>query len=372
MSCDRLKILHVITSLRTGGAERLVADMLPRMRERGHDVELVVFDGTVTPLYRQLERQNIKIHPLACGAAQMRNPMHIFRLKEYLDCDRFDIVHTHNTSCQLLTALAAGKNAPILVTTEHNTFNRRRNWRWYGPVDRWMYSRYDHVICVGEQTRRNLSERLAGCAELTEISVVPNGIALEAVSEAKPDKSLRMPDETGRKVVIMVSAFRAQKDQPTLIRAMQHLPDDYRLWLAGDGVARSSCEALAAEMNLSERVRFLGVRDDVPALMASADVVVLSSHYEGMSLASIEGMAAGKPFIASDVEGLCEVAGGAALLFPHRDHRRLAELIRRVCEDDSLRAEVIAGCRERAMRYDIGHTVDGYEKIYTNLVNRNK
>ena len=153
---------------------------------------------------------------------------------------------------------------------------------------------------------------------------------------------------------------------------MQHLPDDYRLWLAGDGVARSSCEALAAEMNLSERVCFLGVRDDVPALMASADVVVLSSHYEGMSLASIEGMAAGKPFIASDVEGLREVAGGAALLFPHRDHRRLAELIRRVCEDDSLRTEVVAGCRERAMRYDIGHTVDGYEKIYTNLVNRNK
>ncbi|MCH5216297.1 MAG: glycosyltransferase, partial [Muribaculaceae bacterium] len=199
-----------------------------------------------------------------------------------------------------------------------------------------------------------------------------NGIALEAVSEAKPDESLRMPDETRRKVVIMVSAFRAQKDQPTLIRAMQHLPDDYRLWLAGDGIAREKCEMLAAKLNLSERVRFLGVRDDVPALMASADVVVLSSHYEGMSLASIEGMAAGKPFIASDVEGLREVAGGAALLFPHGDHRQLAELIRRVCEDDSLRTEVVAGCRERAMQYDIGHTVDGYERIYTKLVNRNK
>ena len=367
MSSDRLKIVHIITSLRIGGAERLVADMLPRLRDRGHQVELVVFDGTRTPFYEQLERQNIKIHSLGFGAAQMWNPMHLFRLKRYLDRGRFDIVHTHNTPCQLLAALAAGKNAPILVTTEHNTFNRRRNWQWWAGIDRRMYGKYSHIICVGEQTRCNLLRRLGEGFDAERISVVHNGIDLKRYAEATAEASLRERADEGCHIVAMVAAFREQKDQPTLIRAMQLLPESYRLWLAGDGVTREECERLAGELNVADRVRFMGFRADAAAVMASSDVVVLSSHYEGMSLASIEGMASGKPFIASDVEGLRDVAEGAGLLFPHEDHKSLAGLVRKVCEDEVFGSEVAARCRERAVRYDIEDTVSGCEGIYISL-----
>lgn len=74
-----MKILHVITSLRTGGAEHLMVDLLPRLREYGHTVELLLFDGTCTPFYKQLKEKGIKIHVLAIGKNNMHNPLLLFK-----------------------------------------------------------------------------------------------------------------------------------------------------------------------------------------------------------------------------------------------------------------------------------------------------
>ena len=78
-----MKILHVITSLRTGGAEKLMVDLLPRLRDLGNDVELLLFDGTLTPFYEELENMGITIHHLAIGG-NVYNPLNIFRLRKYL------------------------------------------------------------------------------------------------------------------------------------------------------------------------------------------------------------------------------------------------------------------------------------------------
>ena len=126
----------------------------------------------------------------------------------------------------------------------------------------------------------------------------------------------------------MVAGFRYQKDQDTLIRAMQHLPKNkFELWLVGDGERRGDLEALAIMFGLKDVVKFWGLRGDVPSLLKSSDIVVLSSHIEGFGLAAVEGMSAGKPFIASDVDGLNDVVRGAGLLFRHGDDKQLAELI---------------------------------------------
>ena len=361
-----MKILHIITSLRIGGAERMVLELLPRLLKRGHDVELLLFDGTRSSLYDHIEQEGIRIHTLGEGAMQMWNPLHVFRLRKFLHRKKFDIVHTHNTPCQLLTALAAGKNAPMLVTTEHNTFNRRRNWRWYAAIDRWMYGRYDYVICVGEKVKENLTARLCKNINSANIAVVPNGVDLKHFS----DSVLYSSKKRDEYIIIMVAAFRKQKDQPTLLRAMQYLSDNYVLWFAGDGEQKKECEKLADKLGINRRVRFLGDRADVPRLLTTADVVVLSSHYEGFGLAIVEGMATGKPVIASDVEGLHDIVAGAGLLFPHKDHKRLAELIRLVCENKEYGSEVATRCRERAMQYNIENVVTGYEKIYYKLIER--
>ena len=363
-----MKILHIITSLRTGGAERLVAELALRHLANGDDVEVLLFDGTRTPLVEELEKGGIPVHSLGKGFSAMSNPLLLPALSRFLRKHQFDIVHTHNTSCQILTAMVP---ALTRVTTEHGTINRRRNWRWFRPIDRWMYGRYGRIACVGEETRRTLSAWLERPELDARMTVIPNGIDLQRIASATPAEDLA---KQGGFKILMVSAFRPEKDQQTLIRAFQLLPNNYQLFLAGGTETPENqrimdeCQALAKELGVNDRIRFLGVLADVPNLLAAADVIVLSSKHEGMSLSVLEGMASGKPMIASDVEGMRELVSNAGLLFPQGDAEALAALIRGVCEDSEKAQEIGRKCRERAMLYDIAETAKRYHLLYEEIL----
>ena len=384
-----MKILHIITSLRTGGAERLVAELARRHAggrfldfarndkgdarndngpANGDEVEVLLFDGTRTPLVEELEKGGIPVHSLGKGFSAMTNPLLLPALSRFLRKHKVDIVHTHNTSCQILTAMVP---ALTRVTTEHGTINRRRNWRWFRPVDRWMYGRYERIACVGEETRRTLSAWLERPELDARMTVIPNGIDLQRIASATPAEALA---KQGGFKILMVSAFRPEKDQQTLIRAFQLLPNNYQLFLAGGTETPENqrimdeCQALAKELGVNDRIRFLGVRADVPNLLAAADVIVLSSKHEGMSLSVLEGMASGKPMIASDVEGMRELVSNAGLLFPQGDAEALAALIRGVCEDSEKAQEIGRKCRERAMLYDIAETAKRYHLLYEEIL----
>jgi glycosyltransferase involved in cell wall biosynthesis len=126
----------------------------------------------------------------------------------------------------------------------------------------------------------------------------------------------------------------------------------------------AACKKLAEEFNVSDRVIFLGMRSDIPALLKTADIVVLSSNYEGLSLSSVEGMASGNPFIASDVPGLQEVVGGAGLLFEAGNEKELASHILHLMEDKTYRDSIAAACEERAAQYDIQEMVEKHVALY--------
>lgn len=355
-----MKILHVITSLLTGGAEHLMVDLLPRLRDRGHHVELCVFYGKRTDFYRQLEEAGIKIHALN-DKPVFYHPRYIPALRKLMK--GFDIVHTHNTAPQLFAAI--GKPPGVrLITTEHSTSNRRRHIAWLKVVDRWMYRQYDHVICISDAAKTNLCLYLGG--SFHKVSTIYNGIDVRRFAEASPaeDMAAKYP---GLHLGAMVAAFRPEKDQETLLRAYSLLPDDYHLLLVGDGERRVKLEVLAKELLLTQRVHFLGVRTDVPAILKSVDLIILSSHYEGLSLSSIEGMACGKPFIASDVDGLREIVDGFGVSVPHGDARALAETIRELTCRPELARKVADRCRLRAMQYDISKMVAGYDKVYRHM-----
>lgn len=367
-----MRILHFITSLRTGGAERLVTDLLPRFRDAGHEVSLLLMDGTRTPLYEELERRGIRPDALSTGWRSMRNPLLINRLKRYLKEHPTDILHTHNTACQLLAAAAARHLPVALVTTEHNTTNRRRNWKGFRPVDRWMYRQYRQIICVGEETRSRLLAYLDNKDIAGKTQVVPNGIDLSRFRDAVPDPEiLALP---GYKVT-MVAAFRPQKDHATLIRAMQFLPEEYRLLLAGGAETREDkriflqCRELVSRLGLGNRVRFLGIRQDIPELLAASDVIVLSTHHEGFGLTAVEAMASGKVLILSDLEVLRNVAGNTGVFFPCGDAEELARLIRQGCEDLPGAETVRKRCRTRAEMYGIGANSQAYLDIYRKVFN---
>ena len=168
----------------------------------------------------------------------------------------------------------------------------------------------------------------------------------------------------------MVAGFRYQKDQDTLIKAFQYLPrDKFELWLVGDGARRTTLETLVAELGLQASVRFWGIRGDVPVLLKSSDIIVMSSHFEGLSLSSIEGMCVGKPFVASDVDGLHEITEGAGILFPHGDAKALAKIFMDLMTDKVYYEQVASLCMRRALQYDIHKTVKQYLEVYKSLLN---
>lgn len=348
-----MRILHVITSLRTGGAERLMVDMLPRMKAKGHEVDLCVFDGVRTPFYEELGSKGVRVIPLGHSVYSLFNICKLIPIMR-----GYDIVHSHNTACQYFVAIASLFAQCRVFTTEHNTSNRRRNI-WWRMLDRWMYGRYDKVVCISELTKKNLIQHIGSSFE-DKCVIIYNGIDL------KTFVGISSSPITNEKKVLMVSAFREQKDQKTLIKAMKDLPSNYVLELAGGGDERliDECKQLVHELQLDGRVEFLGVRTDIPALLSMANVVVLSSHYEGLSLSSLEGMASGKPFVASDVEGLHDIVGGYGVLFPHGDSKVLAAEIRKLCEDEIYAEEVAGRCMERAKMFDVETMAQNYWCLY--------
>lgn len=350
-----MKILHIITSLRTGGAEKLMVDLLPRLRDLGNDVELLLFDGTRTSFYNELEKEGIKIHSLSIGG-NVYNPINIFKLVKYLK--RYDIVHTHNTACQLFVAVCSMLCSVVLVTTEHTTTNRRRGWWWYRSIDRWMYSRYRNVICISDQAQKSLEE-FHGKNDRN--ATIYNGINLSKYLNPIKDISSKK-DFT----ISMIAGFRYQKDQDTLIKAINILPENYHLNLIGDGERKPILQKLVSDLNISNRVNFMGIRTDIPELLAESDISVLSSHWEGFGLSSVEGMISGRPHIASNVNGLREIVGGAGILFPHGDSGALANAIRKLCENPEYYQQVAMGCQQKAKEYDIVKMAQNYDKLYKN------
>ena len=338
-----------------------MVDLLPRLKAKDLDVDLLLFDGTDTPFRREVEAAGIKVFDLGIGGS-VYSPLRLIRLLPFMR--KYDVVHTHNTAPQMFAALCRIFSRTKLVTTEHGGSNRRRSIRGFILIDKWMYNRYDRVICIAAKTEKNLCEYLGKCK--TKILTINNGVDIAKYSGATPSDELERLVPESRKL-IMVAGFRWEKDQDTLIRALSLLPDKFHLFLVGDGVRRPELEALTKELALDDRVHFLGLRTDVAELLHAADYVVMSSHFEGLSLSSVEGMAVGRPMLASDVDGLREVVGGAGILFPHSDSKALAARILDLDTNVEKYRTIASTCGHRAAQFDISAMAEKYSQLYSSL-----
>ena len=352
-----MRILHVITSLLTGGAEKLIIDIVPRLRDKGHVVDVVVFNGAETPFLQELRKnKDVKVYLLGNSFYDVR---YIFKLRKIIK--NYDIIHTHNSSPQLYTVLANVGFHKKLVTTEHNTTNRKRTNCLLRMVDKWMYKHYNQIICISDKAAENLKEYL-GCTD--KICVIYNGVDVEQFHQAQPIVGMK----SSRFVALMVAAFRPQKDQDTLVRAIKRLPKDkYEVWFAGDGARMGEVQSLVKKLGVEDQVKFLGNRTDIPQLLKTADAIVMSTHYEGLSLSNIEGMSASKPFVASDVDGVHEITNGYGVLFSHEDDQSLSEILQRLAIDDAYYIEVAEKCYYRAKNYDLAKMVDRYFEVYESV-----
>lgn len=364
-----MKLLHVINSLHYGGAEKLLTDSLSIYKNKGIDVELLLLNNTKSSFFKRLESSGIKIFfPLQ--SRSIYNPLIIIYILKILRRGQYDIVHVHLFPALYWVALAKIFliRAPQLVFTEHNTENKRRKNRILSITDKLVYRAYSLIIAISKGTEQNLKGHLKN--PTLNIITINNGINLDEITEATPYDPSEFGLNQDAVILIQVSSFTPQKDQNTVIKALSGLPHNFFLILVGDGPLRVESETLAKQLGVKDRVLFLGYRHDVPRIIKSSSIVILSSHYEGFGLAIVEGMAAEKPCIGSNVPGLSEVLEKKDLLIEPGDYKALGDKILELTNNNELFIRVSEYCCIRSKLFSIEKMASRYVQEYAKLINQ--
>jgi glycosyltransferase involved in cell wall biosynthesis len=359
-----MRVLQIITSLNTGGAEKLMVDSVPIYQKESVNVDVLILSDRSTPFRKELEK-NTRGKVIGLTKGSPYNPAIIFRLLSFFR--HYDIIHAHLFPVLYWVVFAkviSFSKIPI-VFTEHSTDNRRRSHFLLKWIDRYVYSKISFVGCISEGALRELRNHVKNNIHA---GVITNGINIQKFSSVIIDRSLFCSFLQSDRLLIQVSSFRYQKDQETVIKALLHLSDEVKLLLVGDGPLRSEREEQVENLNLKHRVIFLGNRFDVPDLLNVSDIVILSSRSEGFGLAIVEGMAAKKPVIASSVTGLREIVENYGLLFEQGDDRELAEKINMLLGNQTTYNEIAKKCFLRAQDFSIEKMVTQYINIYKKVI----
>lgn len=359
-----MKILQLINGLGAGGAEKLIVETVPELVKLGNNVDVLLLNSNKTPFYEKLQATN-SCRIFALGKS-FYNPLYIIKIIPFLK--NYDVVHVH-----LFPALYFAVFAKVFslskvkfVFTEHNTNNRRLDNPKFQFIEKWIYKHYDQIISITNQVKEVLKEKLLIADK--KIITIENGINLSHIYAASPKDRGSLGFIEDDRLIVMVAAFREQKDQDTLIKSIAQLPNQYKLLLVGDGVRRQQLESLVDTLNLKNSVFFMGFRSDVYSIIKMCDIAVLSSHWEGFGLAAAESMACGVPTIASNVPGLADVVNTGGLLFEKGNVEDLTKKILSLENPDKKKKLVLAGS-ERAKKYDIKNMVNSLNEIYLQLVN---
>jgi len=357
-----MRVLHIINSLGYGGAEKLLVDSIPKYIEKGISIEIFVLDNSRTSFYEELEElHQVKIH-FTKKRYNIYNPVFILILRKFIV--KYDVIHVHLFPTVYWLSLSSFflKYNTRFYLTEHNTENRRRKIALFKYLDRLLYKKFDKIIAISDSVKINLESHLGNTYR--NIIVINNGIDTKKIDHATPysKRELSIPEESV--VLIQVSSFTLQKDQDTLIRAVALLGDNVHLLLVGDGPTKKSKIELSESLNLEKRIHFLGYRTDVPRLIKTADISVLSSHYEGFGLAIVEGMAAANPCLGSDVPGLSQIVKNAGIVFKPSDHIELKKSLDKLISNKIYFNQIKVKCFNRAKQYSITLMIDQYINLY--------
>jgi glycosyltransferase involved in cell wall biosynthesis len=275
-----------------------------------------------------------------------------------------DIIHAHLFPPILylsLLKLLAGLRCH-LICTEHSTSNRRRNIVLGRFLDTVTYAAYERVIAISEGVEQELLKWKPGLKEKTR--VIFNGMDLYfgRVLQRGPKKRLK---------VLSVGNLRAVKNYDNALKAVALRRDwDFEYHIAGKGQYGEELSQLCKRLDLESRVCFLGYVDSIPELLASADIFLMPSHWEGFGLAAVEAMNASLPLVVSNVAGLREVVDGdaaCALLVDPESPKSIAGGIRQLLTSPDLRLQLGAAAFHQAQRFSVDRMVEDYLDLYGEL-----
>ena len=360
---DHFRICHVSMTLLTGGLERLLVEFGKHCDAQRFNLRFITL-AELGPPAEELRRMGFSVEsvdlPKRGKLAALRS------LRQRLQADRVDIVHTHNTYAHFYGTVASSwAGVPHVINSQHG--------RGCGPrsKDRLLFRlanlKTSRVVGVSEDAAALCRGEDPWAASKTK--VIWNGIDTSRFVYRGPANA---------PVAISVARLSPEKDFPTLLQAtaivVRQVPE-FKLLMIGNGAERARLEALTQALGISPNVEFLGERSDVPELLAQAGFFVSSSKSEGISLTILEAMAVGLPVVTTRVGGNPEIVleGQTGHLVPDQNPDALAAaMLQMLAHRDAWPAMGQRGRQRVEQQFEIRTMIRQYEELYTEVLSSRK
>jgi glycosyltransferase involved in cell wall biosynthesis len=362
-----VKALFLCQSLNVGGAEELILGASTALPSVGVNAGVVALTrrGQVAD---EIEAAGVPVH-LVRGQPGPRDPAAFVRLVRLLQREQPDVVHTFLIVAGIygrLAAFAAG--VPLVLTAEQNVYARKP--RRHALMERALALRTYRVVACCEVVGRYYQQQV-GVAR-SKIAVIYNAVRFGRPPLPTDSETARFALKLPPDALVLGTLGRLteQKGQRMMLQAVASIArqvPSVMLFLAGTGPLREDLESEATRLGIAGRVRFLGLRRDRATLYAAMDIFVLPSRWEGLSLALVEAMGAGRAVVATDVGGNPEVVenGRTGLLVPSGDADTFADALVKLALDRDLRSSLgSAAALEARSRFSIEQHVHQLAALY--------
>jgi glycosyltransferase involved in cell wall biosynthesis len=364
-----IRVGFVLHGLQVAGAEVLVTQIIERLRE---PIQPTIFcldsAGALSDqLTGDVEIISLERRPGWDFRVAWRMAGHIRRLG-------IEVLHAHQYSPFFYAALAKvlTRGFVRLVFTEHGRHFPDRVSPLRRAGNRLLLQHLaNSVNAVSAFSADSLTSQDGFGRH--QIEVIENGIDVERFhSSAEPPADL----DLSRRYVVHVARFHPVKDQATLLKAFEQVAKtcpDVDLLVVGDGELRNELVKIAKDLGLEERVRFLGIRQDIPSILRAAKVFVLTSRSEGAPLTLLEAMAVGLPVVVTAVGGMPEIVrdGVDGILAQRGDANAIASALIRLLENPAAASAMGAAAAQRIREhYTIDRAVERYYRLYARLAGR--
>jgi len=345
------KVLNVIGSLATGGAESLLYYIHKHLKSKGCDNFVICTFTSEGFFYEKAKQDGLQV--ISLNLKSKHDPRAIWRLIRVIKKGQFNIVHTHLGIAYLYSIIALFFISNVKLTYTIHGIEEYSDvslgMRFFYKI---MGFRTNRIIAVSNATSKKYLA-LTSVPE-SKVTVVWNAIDISVLKTQKSSEEKRHELEIESNVLILLAVGRVceQKDYKTLLKATNLLKDQnqrFRLIIAGDGPLWDEMNLMRDTLGLQNDVTFLGRRNDVPDLLNMADIFVQSSKYEGLSISILEAMIYGKPIVATAVDGTCEQIrdGIDGLLVPVGDPVSLADAIANLLNDEKMRLQYGQSAKKR-------------------------
>lgn len=318
-----MKILHVICSVGTGGAERHVLDLCLALRLAGVTVEVAL--PVRGELGGQLERQGIACHEF--GVGHRFNPLMLVRLRHIVHQTGSDVVHAHMPRSASMARW--GKGNAVCVATAHNMVKHGRPFR-----------HCERVICVSDMVCRSLNKQ---GYPLDRTTVIHNAVDIARFTGHDRERIRTQMGWQDEIIVLCVARLVPAKGQSLALAALARLANpNVRLVLAGAGPDEDMLRKQITELGITHQVQLVGNRQDIPQLLSASDIYLQPSLKEGFGIAFLEAMASGLAGIGTRTGAMPEMvhSGRNGLLVEANDVEALVTALRSLCNNSLLRQQL--------------------------------